>query len=169
MTRWLLVVAVVVAFVAVLFSGNEPDPDLAVSEREGDARVVDPAGVLDGDAVGEAFARLDEAGWDGVALAFESEQANQGEAQRSGRLLLEEWDVDLVVVAVARPGDFEVGPNGGRRAVGVEARNAREVPGELRERISDEVMAPHAEENAWTAAFVEAAEALEAELEPGGP
>lgn len=160
--------ALLLAVVGVAGCG-EPDPDLDVPDRADGQVVADLAGVVDEAEVGEAFGALADDGWDAVALVFETPQANQGEAQRAGRELLEAWEVDLVVVAVARPGDFDSDAPDRRRAVGVEAPTARAVPGALREDVANDAMRPHAEDNAWTAAFLAAAEALSDGLEPGGP
>ncbi|MFO8075420.1 MAG: hypothetical protein ACQETV_06510 [Actinomycetota bacterium] len=166
--RLLLPVVVAAAVLAVLLLGREPEADLDPPPRGPDDVVLDPAGILD-ERVATAFSELAAHGWDAVALAYESPQAGEGEAQRGGRLLREAWQADLVVVAVARPGEFTSGRGDRRRAVGVAAESARSVPPALREDVAEEAMADPAGRDAWSEAFVAAAERLAAELEPGGP
>lgn len=167
MRHWGLAVAATLAVLAA--ACGEPEPDIDLPAREDGQLVADLAGVLDEDDVAAAFAELAAQGWDAAALTFETPQANMGEAQRAGRELVDAWGVDVVVVAVARPGDFESDEPDRRRAVGVEAPSARAVPGSLREDVANEAMGPHAEENAWSEAFVDAAEWLADGLGPGGP
>ena len=166
--RLLLPIVVAVAALAVLLLAREPEADLDPPPRGADDVVLDPAGVLD-ETVAEALADLAEHGWDAVALAYETPQAGEGEAQRGGQLLQEVWQADLVVVAVARPGEFRSDDADRRRAVGIAAESARTVPPALREVVAEEAMAEPAGRNAWSEAFVAAAERLRAELEPGGP
>ncbi len=166
--RLLLPVVVAVAILAVLLLAREPEADLEPPPRGADEVVLDPEGVLD-ETVAAAFAELAEHGWDAVALAYETPQAGEGEAQRGGRLLREAWQADIVVVAVARPGDFASEDEDRRRAVGIAAESARTVPPALREAVADEAMAEPAGRNAWSEAFVAAADYLRAELESGGP
>ena len=166
--RLLLPVVVAAAVLAVLLLAREPDADLDPPPRGPDDVVLDEAGVLD-ETVAAAFAELAGHGWDAVALAYESPQAGEGEAQRGGRLLREAWEADVVVVAVARPGEFTGAQGDRRRAVGIDAKSARVVPPALREAVAEEAMAEPAGRDAWSEAFVAAAERLRAELEPGGP
>ena len=161
-------VAVVAVALGVALLARDPEPDLEVPPREPGQVSADLAGVLD-DRVDDALATLADDGWDAVALTFESPAANQGEAQRGGRALLEAWDADVVLVAVAVPGDFTSDAQGRRRFFGVEAPSAFAVPGDVREEITDVVVPPYAAENDWAGAFAAGARHLADELEAGGP
>ena len=171
MSRWLafgLPVGVAAVALVVVLIARDPEPDLEVPPRDAGQVSADLAGILDGE-VDDALQALADDGWDAVALTFETPAANQGEAQRGGRALLEDWDADIVLVAVAEPGDFDSDAEGRRRFFGVEAPSAFDVPGDLREDVTDRVIPPYAADNDWTGAFRAGAEHLAEELEPRDP
>lgn len=165
---FVLPAAVAVAVVVVVLVARDPDPDLEVPPREPGQVSADLAGVLDGD-VDDALIALADVGWDAVALTFETTQANQGEAQRGGRALLEAWDADIALVAVAQPGDFTSESEDRRRFFGVEAPSAFDVPGDLREAVTDQIVPSYAADNDWSGAFTAGARHLAEELEPQAP
>lgn len=153
------IAAAVVA--ATLTAGCEPAVDLAVPEREPGQVVLDQAEILDA-GVERRLRALDVGGRDVVALTFESEQAGRGEANRAGKLLLDSWDADIVLVAVARPGDFaSVEQQDRQRFFGLEAADSYAVPRGLREEIVEGLVPPIAEENDWSAAFTSALDHLQ--------
>lgn len=165
--RALVPVTVVVAVVAVLLLARDPAPDLTPPPRPDGVHVLDPAGVLGDPATGALARDLDTlaaSGWDVVAVAYTSPQASEGEAQRGGRAVLEAWGADVVLVAVAVPGGFADTAEDRRRYFGIEAGSVRAVPARLREDITEEVVAPLAAENDWSAALQAAAAELAAAL-----
>lgn len=152
--------SVAVLLAAALLAGCEPAVDLEIPAREPGQVVLDEAGILDG----EVERRLRALDRDVVALTYESEQAGRGEANRAGRLLLEEWDADIVLVAVARPGDFASAAEDRERFFGLEAADSYDVPRGLREQIVESLVPPVAGDNDWAAAFTIAADELGARL-----
>ncbi len=162
--RVLLPIAVLAVAVLVVVSARDPEPDLDPPVRAEGQVVADLAGVL-GDEVQAELQDLADAGWDVVALTYETEQANQGEAQRGGLRLLEAWDADVVLVAVARPGHFQRTDAERRRFFGVAVPDAFVIPGSLREEVTEQVIPPYAADNEWPEGFVAAAEALAEGLE----
>lgn len=161
--------AALVAALALLAGAcGEPDVDLDPPERAG-AHVHDEVGVLDG-SVDKRLAALDEeTGFDVVALAYEDERASLGQADRAGTVMLESWGADVVLVAVAFPGNFEnPDPEARRRYFGVTATDRFTVSRRLRERIVEEAVPEPAAANDWTGAFHAAIDELEADLGDGG-
>lgn len=152
---------VLLALVATaLIACGEPSVDLTLPERPAGEYVLDQAGVLDKGQLHDRLSQLDQGGLDIVALTFETEQASCGEAFRAGTLFVQRWDADIAVVAVARPGDFTSTDESRVRCLGVQPRDARAVPGDVRERIAEEIVPPLAAENDWTAAFMAAIDEL---------
>ncbi len=156
----------------LLAACGEPPVELEIPAREDGQRVLDPARILDEDVAAAAQRVTDATGLDTVALAFTSEEAGRGEATRGARALVAAWDVDLVLVAVARPDDFSStvtarGPDQRQRFLGLEPADTYEVPGGLREEVIGEVT-PLAEENRWPEAFVAALDRLASELPDAG-
>jgi hypothetical protein len=125
--------------------------------------VADLAGILDSDALEGQLAQLDKGGRDIVALTYETPQASCGEAFRAARKFVVEWDADIAVVAVARPGDFTATAQERQRCLGVQPRDDRAVGADLRERIAEELVPPLTAHNDWDGAFTAAVEALEAQ------
>lgn len=162
------VLALILAGAALLTACGEPPVELEIPARQDGQRVYDPAGLLTEEVAAAAQRAADATGLDVVGLAFESAEAGRGEATRAARALVAAWDVDLVVVAVARPGDFsstetERGPEQRLRFFGVEPADTYEVPGDLREAVVAEVTSL-AEQNRWPAAFVAALDRLAIDL-----
>lgn len=155
-----LVVAVAVVLAAAC---GEPPVDVDLPARADGQQVLDSAGVLRADEVTDRLAALRGDGLDVVALTYETSQAGCGEAFRAGGRLVEAWDADVAIVAVARPGDFEAAAGEGRRCVGISPRDQRAISGDLRESIVEDLVPPLAQRNAWTEVFVAAATALEQE------
>ena len=154
------------ALLAVLLVAcGEPDVDLSPPPRAAGAQLHDEVGVVD-PAVAERLAAVSEAsGLDVVGLVYEDERATLGQADRAGRLLLEAWDADIVLVAVAFPGDFaNPDPDARQRFFGVASTDRFTVTRDLRERIVDEAVPPPAAANDWTAAFEAAVDELAADL-----
>ena len=156
---------------------GEPAPDLAVPPRAEDVEgfgadvdqlALDRAGLLDGRALRRLAEFRAATGLDAVALTYETEQANAGEASRAARLLNERWGTDLVLVAVARPGHFEAASDPTvdepARFFGVEPADRFTVPGGLRERVVERVVPPVAGQDRWSQAFIAALDALEQDL-----
>lgn len=153
--------------VVLLAACGEPAVDLEIPARDASEDVLDTSDLLD-DGIA---ARLEEfeavTGLDAVALTYESEQASRGEASRAGRLLVERWGADLALVAVARPGDFAStvvdrdNPEDRARYFGVEPADPFAVPGDLRERVVEEIVPPIAADNRWDDVFATAVEELQ--------
>ncbi|GEM_PF-3031401 len=157
-----LAVVAIGVLVALGLQLREPEVAFEPPER-GDQRVHDPDDVLDAEVVGERLEDLEAAaGVDVVAVIWEDDQASQGQAFRGGQELIEAWDGDAALSAVALPGGF-ADAQAGRRYFGVEGDRFA-IERDLRERIVDEVVPEPAADNDWTAAFVAAADALEADL-----
>ncbi len=156
--------AALLAVSALAACTGEPEPDLALPDRAEGQVVLDLADVLDDEVVADALAAVD--GFDAVAVAYETEQANAGEARRAAQRVVREWDADLVVIAVAQPGDFTATGSDRERFVGVEPADRFAVPGGLREEIAEEALGEVATANAWTAVFTTAAELLAQGLRP---
>lgn len=154
------VLAVVLTVVALAACG-EPPVALDVPQREQDQSVLDLAGII-GDARSDLDDALDAVAYDldVVALTFESPDASLGLADRAGKKVLHEWDADVVLVAVARPGDFSSTAADRRRFFGVVPADAYRVPGGLRERIVEESVPPLAADNDWVGVFLRAAAEL---------
>lgn len=143
---------------------GEPAVDLVVPERGADQRVLDQAALFDG---AEVEAALDDLDLDAVAVTYETDQANAGEARRAGQLVAQRWDAELVLVAVARPGDFAAASGGdAQRFFGIEPADAFAVPGSLRERIVEGLIPPIAAQNRWEDVFLTALAELSVGLEP---
>lgn len=138
-----------------LVACGEPEPDLVIPERDPGQHILDQAGVLDTSQLHDRLSQVNQRDdYDIVALTFETEQANCGEAFRAGALFVERWDADIAIVAVAKPGDFTSEQETRVRCVGVQpAGNPVPAEGVLRERIAEEVVPPFAAENDWTGAF----------------
>lgn len=152
--------AAVAALALLTACGGEPAVHLDVPDREQGRRVLDLAGVLDDAVADSALRRLEAAGHDVVLVTWESEDAGMGTADRLGRKVLDAWEADIALVAVAAPGDFDSREAGRERYFGLFAREVRAVPAGLRERIAEELVPPIAARNDWTLAFDTAARAL---------
>lgn len=160
--------AVGLSVAVVLVAGcGEPAVDLEVPSRDGFGDVLDTSDLLD-DGVDARLREFEAAtGLDAVALTYETEQASRGEASRAGQLLVERWGADLALVAVARPGDFtstvvdREDPRDRKRFFGVEPADQFAVPGNLRERVVEELVPPIAADNRWDEVFATAVEELQ--------
>ena len=145
---------------------GEPPVPLEVPARALGQSMLDLADVIDEDdaALIAALGELRDLGWDPVLVAFAADAANMGMADRAGRKVLDAWDADLALVAVAEPGHFTRQDIDRARFFGLFARDVREVPRGVRERVVEELVPPVAARNDWTAAFAlalrELAEAL---------
>lgn len=145
---------------------GEPAVDLDLAARADGQTVLDLAGAVDDAAVEDALAGIRDLGYDAVALTYESEQAGRGEAARAGRMVVREWDADIVLVAVARPGDFASetvdpeDPGARERFFGIEPADTFAVSGSLREEIVEETIPPIAAGNDWDGVFTTAARDL---------
>lgn len=159
--RWASTVVVVLLAVVAAACG-EQEPDIDVPAREQGQVVLDLADVLD-DEVDRALRAFEDT--DVVAITYETPQANAGEAFRAGQRVLEEWDADVVLVAVAEPGDFTSETDDRRRFFGATPADVRAVSADLREELADVVVPVHTVDNEWSTAFVAAAERLAEELE----
>lgn len=157
-------VGLLLAAAALTACSGEPQPDLVVPQRAEGQVVLDLANILEDEAVADSLAEIE--GFDAVAVSYETHQANAGEARRAAQRVVREWDADLVVIAVARPGDFPATDDDRERFVGVEPADAFAVPGGLREEIAEEALGEVATSNDWTAVFTTAAELLAEGLGP---
>lgn len=151
---------VAVAAAALLLAGCEPAVDLAVPAREPGQVALDRADILSAE-VERRLRELGEQGRDVVAVTYETEQAGRGEASRAGRLLLERWDADVALVAVAEPGDFaSTATDQRQRYFGLEAADTYAIPRRQREQIVETLVPPIAGENDWDGAFLTALDEL---------
>jgi hypothetical protein len=151
----------------VLAAGcGEPESDLALPERGQGQQVLDQAEVLEeGSALESQLDGLRQRGHDVVAVTFESPEASAGHADRSGRMVLEEWGADVVLIAVAVPGDFtSTEGETRRRFFGVVPADRFLVSGDTREMIVEDLAPPLAADNDWDAVFDVAVEAISQEL-----
>lgn len=148
-------VAALLAGLALVTACGEPPVPLEVPERNFDQVVLDTARILAEDYRGlqVALGELRHQGWDPVLVTFEAEGANMGMADRAGRKVIEAWGADLAIVAVAEPGDFDSEAEDRERFFGLFARNVRDIPRGLRERIVEQLVPPIAARNDWTEAF----------------
>ena len=155
---------VTVGLMAVAVACGEPAVDVEFPARDAEQRhVVDQAGILDATALEEQLAALADDGSDIVALTYETPQASCGEAFRAAREFVDDWDADIAIVAVARPGEFTSTAQDRQRCVGVQPRDDRALPADLRERIAEELVPPFAADNDWDGAFNAAVQALAAQ------
>lgn len=141
---------------------REPTVGFTPPERGEGQHVHDPAGVLD-PAVEERLADLAaRADVDAVAVAWTDEQASLGQAARGAEQMLDAWQADVALSAVAAPGAF-ADAGAGPRFFGVEGDRLQVTRG-LRERIVEDTVPAPAGRNDWTAAFIAAADELAAEF-----
>jgi hypothetical protein len=156
------------AMVAVLaLSCGEPPVDVDIPARDDGSHVADLAGILDADALDARLAEIRADGLDVVALTYETDQANCGEAFRAGLAFAQAWQADVAVVAVARPGDFTATDADRERCLGLRPVDDFAVPGGLREEIAEGIVPPIAAENDWDGAFHAAVDRLAEELVEG--
>jgi len=154
-----------VAVLLVLAGCGEPAVDLDPPARQPGQHVLDEAGLLEGSDVPNRLSSLAEAGLDVVAVTYETPQASLGESRRAGQLLVEQWDADIALVAVAAPGDFTSTDAETRsRFFGLESADQFAVPRGLRERIAEERAPPLAADNDWPGVFTMAIDEIEREL-----
>lgn len=157
--------ATVTLLLLVAAACGEPAVDLDVPERADGQTVLDLAGILDQDALAPLLAGV-APGSDVVAVTYETGQASAGEASRAGREVLDAWDADVVLVAVAQPGDFastadDPTQEGSRqRFFGIEPADRYAVPGGLREEVVEGAVPPVAATNDWQGVFATAAREL---------
>lgn len=159
MRRW----AAVVAAALLVAACGEPPISVDLPQRDDGQHVADLAGVFDDTQARDLQGRLRAAAADGtdiVALTYEAEGATCGEAYRAATQFVRAWEADIALVAVARPGDFTATAQQRRRCLGVQPRDDRAVPGDLREQIAEEIVPPLTQDNDWNGAFVAAVEAL---------
>lgn len=162
--RWLG--ALIAALLVAAAGCGEPAVDLDVPARAAGQHVLDRAGLLGTSDIGERLAALAEQGIDVVAVTYETPQASLGEGSRAGRLVVERWDADIALVAVAAPGDFAAAGEDRQRFFGLESADRYAVPRGLRERIAEQRAPPLAADNAWPEVFAAALDELERELGP---
>lgn len=158
----IVAVGVLIAFAMTL---REPSVDVELPARDGQ-HLHDAAGVVDAEVVEQRLAALERSeGIDAVAVVWEDEQASLGQAARGATQILDAWQADVALSAVAHPGAF-TDQQAGRRFFGVEG-DRFEVGSGLRERIVEDVVPGPAGENDWTAALLAAIDEIEAELGAG--
>jgi hypothetical protein len=148
---------------AVLLTAcGEPALDVDFPPRDG--HVADLAGILDTDALNARLEEIAADGLDVVALTYTTEQANCGEAFRAGLAFATEWEADVAVVAVARPGDFQSTEDDRVRCLGLRPVDDFAVSRTVREDIAEVLVPPIAADNDWDQAFVVAADRLAEDL-----
>lgn len=152
------------ALAAGLVGCGEPPVDVDLPAREGDQRVADLAGILDVPALEDRLGELADAGLDVVALTYETDQANCGEAFRAGLEFATAWDADIALVAVARPGDFTSTDPDRQRCLGLRPVDDFAVGRDTREEIAEVLVPPLAAENRWDQAFGVAADTLDEQV-----
>jgi len=161
--EWGLGMAALLAGLVAAACG-EPAVDVQIPQREGQTHVLDAAGILTGGDLEERLAAVAAQGLDVVVVAYETSQANCGEAFRAGGEIVTAWDADIAVVAVARPGDFASTRTDRERCLGIRPRDEFAVPRGLREEIVEELVPPLAAENRWDEAFAAAVDRLAEDL-----
>jgi hypothetical protein len=149
-----------IGLLLVLVGCGEPPVDVDIPAREGDQRVADLAGILDVPALEDRLAELADDGLEVVALTYETEQANCGEAFRAGLDIATAWEADVALVAVARPGDFASSADDRERCLGLRPVDDFAVGRGTREEIAEVLVPPLAAENRWDEAFGVAADTL---------
>lgn len=137
---------------------SEPATDVTIPARTG--HVADLAGILDVQALEAQLARIEAAGLDVVALTYETDQANCGEAFRAGLEMVTAWEADVALVAVARPGDFSSTADDRERCLGLRPLDDFAVGRGLREEVAEVLVPPLAADNRWADAFAVAADTL---------
>lgn len=155
-----LLLALVLTLTLAVAACGEPEVPLDVPPRGVDDAVIDHARILDVDELAGALEAFRHQGWDPVLVTFEAEGAGMGMADRAGRKVIEQWGADLAIVAVAEPGHFTREGEDRERFFGLFARDVREVPRDVRERIVEELVPPVAARNDWTEAFLVAVREL---------
>lgn len=161
--RLAIAIVAVGVLAALALTMREPDAPFTPPERGDGQRVHDLAGVVDAEVVEQRLAALSETtGVDAVAVAWTDEQASLGQAARGAEELLQAWEADVALSAVAAPGAF-TDADAGQRFFGLEA-DRLEISRGLRERIVEDAVPGPAGRNDWTGAFLAAADELEAEL-----
>ncbi len=156
--------APLLVLVLLLAGCGEPPVAYDPPPRAADQQLLDTVGLLDA-ATEDRLREVSEAtGFDVVGLAFDDERASLGQADRGGKLLLDDWDADVVLVAVAQPGDFVSEEAERSRYFGVFATDRFAVSREVRERIIFDRVQLLAADNEWVAAFAAAIDELETEL-----
>ena len=153
-----------VTLALALLLGGCGEPDLAVELPERDGHVADLADVLDDAPLETRLGELEAQGLDVVVLTYTTEIANCGEAFRAGGELVSDWDADVAIVAVARPGDFTSTAEQRERCLGLRPQDEFAVSGGLREEIAEGIVPPIAAENRWDDAITAAVDRLAEEL-----
>jgi hypothetical protein len=162
------VVALVLLLCLASTACGEPPVAFDPPPRGPGQQLLDDAQILDA-AIEERLREVSTAtGSDVVGLTFTDERTSMGQADRGGKLLLDAWDADVVLVAVAAPGDFTSVEPDRRRFFGVFAADRFSVSRDLRERIIFDRVQLLAAENEWIPAFSAALDELEAELTDAG-
>lgn len=155
---------VVMGLLLGLVACGEPAVDVDLPARQGDQRVADLAGILDAPALQDRLAELADDGLEVVALTYETDQANCGEAFRAGLEFATAWDADVALVAVARPGDFTSTAEDRERCLGLRPVDDFAVGRGTREEIAEVLVPPLAAENRWDEAFGVAADTLDEQV-----
>lgn len=143
---------------------GEPPIAVEIPARESGQQVLDLAGVVGPGVALRLEAIREDEGLDLVALTYETTAASCGEAFRAGGAFVQEWQADVAIVAVARPGDFASTDEEREACFDIQPRDERAVPGSLRQEIVEQQVPPLTEQNRWAEAFHAAAERLAEEL-----
>lgn len=162
MTRLGVLLSVVLM---MLTACSEPAVDVAIPGRQG--HVADLAGILDSQALEAQLTQIAEQGLDIVALTYTTPQANCGEAFRAGGKIVAQWQADVALVAVARPGDFASTAADRQRCLGLRPLDDFSVGRGLREEVTEVLVPPLATSNEWDQAFAVAAATLAQALTDG--
>lgn len=164
MPERLRLVAPLLALALLLTACGEPPVAYEPPTRAPGQHLLDSVGLLDAATEQRLREVSEQTGFDVVGLTFDDERASLGQADRGGKLLLGAWDADVVLVAVAQPGDFISVDDERSRYFGVFSADRFAVSRGLRERIIFDRVQLLAAENQWIPAFTAALDELETEL-----
>ncbi|MGH8907142.1 MAG: TPM domain-containing protein [Egibacteraceae bacterium] len=152
----------VALLLAALNACGEPPIQVEIPPRQPGQQVLDLAGLLDGQVADRLRAIGEQQGLDIVALTYETDAANCGEAFRAGGAFVRQWGAEVAIVAVAEPDGFTRPADDRQACFGVQPRDEFALPRSLREEIVERLTPPLTQQNRWSQAFLTAADELAA-------